>query len=56
MTVQSGIATVCVCGKASSSDYDGFIVGKEQGKGGHALGLQGTVANHGNIIRSSGDL
>jgi len=31
MIVQSGIATVCGCGKANSSDYDGFIVGMELG-------------------------
>ena len=54
--MHSGIATLCGCGKAISSDYNGFIVGKELGKGGHALKLQGTVANHGNIIRNSGDL
>jgi len=56
MIVQSGIATVCGCGKAVSSDYGGFIVGKVMGKYGHALKSQGTVANHANIIPNSGDL
>ena len=56
MIVQSDIATVCGCGKASSSDYDGFIVCKELGKCGHAVNLVGPVANHGNKILNSGDL